>query len=62
MSEPAADPQPPVRLADATLDQVAEAIAAGVHVGLRRLLNDREAIGQLVGHIEQLVDEHDRRG
>lgn len=34
----------PVLLQDATVDQLAEAIAAGVHVGLRRLLVDTEAL------------------
>lgn len=41
------DPAAPVRLQDATTDQLAEAIAAGVHVGLRRLMADQDAITAL---------------
>lgn len=42
----------PVLLKDATTDQLAEAIAAGVHVGLRRLMADVEAFASLRQTVE----------
>lgn len=50
----------PVRVADATTDQLAEAIAAGVHVGLRRLFADPEAFQNLRDSVEAAdLDEPD---
>lgn len=46
-----------VRLADASVDQLAEAVAAGVHVGLRRLLADPEAFRSF----EQQIEASERR-
>ena len=45
-----------VLLQDATVDQLAEAIAAGVHVGLRRLAADVEAMKA----VRRSVEEADR--
>ncbi|MDZ4373996.1 MAG: hypothetical protein U1C74_21585 [Phenylobacterium sp.] len=47
----------PVLLQDATTDQLAEAVAAGVHVGLRRLFADLEAFTALRRVVDQ-VDVH----
>lgn len=52
MSQQPETPANPVRLADATVDQLAEAVAAGVHVGLRRLFADPQAFRDLDLQIE----------
>lgn len=41
-----------VLLTEATTDQLAEAIAAGIHVGLRRLMADVEAFASLRQTVE----------
>lgn len=40
-------------LSEATVDDLAEAVAAGVHVGLRRLMADLEAFAALKRTVEQ---------